>query len=163
MEALIKARMLALARGQHAPSDGLGKLCPNGGIQPPKLIPINSHLTGSVPAPIAPDHLAPKGLGYVDEHYRELTRARNLPKRNRPKPETKTAVRRAREDEEFRQVVLNLYAKYVGISEPPNDLKDLGVYAVERDIKEAIERNQVTIIMGQTGCGKSSQVNSFLL
>ena len=43
------------------------------------------------------------------------------------------------------------------------DRENLPIFSVKNQIMEAIYENPVIIIRGNTGCGKTTQVNSFLL
>ena len=43
-----------------------------------------------------------------------------------------------------------------------NEKNNLPIYSVKEDILNAIEHNRVTIISGNTGCGKSTQVPQFI-
>ena len=41
--------------------------------------------------------------------------------------------------------------------------KELPAYEYKQEIKEAVRDHQVTIVMGETGCGKSTQIPQFIL
>jgi len=41
--------------------------------------------------------------------------------------------------------------------------KNLPIYPYKNEILESIKRDQVTIISGDTGCGKSTQVPKYIL
>ncbi|KAA8549161.1 hypothetical protein F0562_000845 [Nyssa sinensis] len=55
------------------------------------------------------------------------------------------------------------YSSYSSPFSSSSNFPDLPVMALRKKIVEKIQENRVTLIVGETGCGKSSQVPQFLL
>ncbi len=151
--------MIAFSKGKK-----LKRIDPNAGA--PRLVIVPTAQT-SLPQGYqntdTPEYRRDKGLEYCETHRRNLEK--RPPYKFRPRPDTETLVMRARDDPEFRQICLNLYNQFVTNCEfkPDEKITKLGVWEKRDEIVRAIRKNQVTLIHGSTGCGKSSLVSGFMI